>query len=185
MGSENSISYEIMKWKWIAIAVFITAGVAVTVKLLHDRSQRIAFEEVLREADTEISAGRYESAFEVLNRTLEKVKKRREYTAVLRRAFTVSRALDNYVIFEYFTAHALDAFPQNADMLHFAAYSALRNGNTKRALMLIPEEGGRQFENLRLFCLHEGSHNPTSHGIGILRWNSIIDTQHLEWDVFR
>lgn len=134
-----------MKWVVLVFTIAV-ASFLISFVLLRGKSARKEFQEVLTEADTFLSAGRYDFASDALKKALLKASNGQSYFEILKRVLSIAQEEESYVELEYFAQKALEKHPRKKEFILLASYSALRNGNTKRALKLIPDNPSAQFD---------------------------------------
>ncbi len=114
----------------IFIAAAVVAGgtiylVYTTVSARRSRAQRI--DDLMAQADYEISFGYYDKALESLDKALARTRGEYNSLRILKRVYQISYALNNFAILHDFAGHAADGIPGSEELKQIHLYASIRS----------------------------------------------------------
>ena len=99
-------------------------------------------DELLADADYEISLGYYEKALESLEQALSRAQGEYNTLRILKRVYIISYDLNDFFILSRFAKTASENIPGSADLARIYLYSAIRSEISERALNSLKKQRG-------------------------------------------
>ena len=128
----------------ILVSVSIAAGIIYFVRGRNTRIPSLVsqVDELLADADYEMSLGYYEKALESLERALRRAKGEYSTLRILKRVYIISYDLNDFFILNKFAKTASENIPGSADLARIYLYSAIRSEISERALNSLKKQRG-------------------------------------------
>ncbi len=138
-GEFKKIKIFIISFLFIAFV----AGSFILIQLIF-RDNDESFNSLIEQADDYIASAYYDFAKELLNKAYLLAEGDYYHLIVLKRMYLVSRALNNWKYLQEYSLLSLEEMPGNKNIIHFASYSSLRNGDISKTWEILTNSGNIQ-----------------------------------------